>query len=141
MRTFSNAILVDTTGRLLLQQRDDKPGILHRGKIGLFGGHREDGESELECIVREVREEIRYWIPPERFEHLGTYEGFDPDVPEGVQMALFVAHNVPMEELSVTEGSLFITDLEEIDAISSRLAPSAAWSLEVFLTSRTNRQA
>ena len=52
----------------LLQQRDNVPGTVHPGKIGLFGGHRECGETYLQCIVREVHEELSYFIPPERFE-------------------------------------------------------------------------
>ena len=43
-REVSCAIILDTLGRFLLQLRDNVPGILQPGKIGLFGGHREDGE-------------------------------------------------------------------------------------------------
>ena len=43
-REVAGALLVDTLGRFLLQQRDDKPGIVEPGKIGLFGGHREGNE-------------------------------------------------------------------------------------------------
>jgi 8-oxo-dGTP diphosphatase len=42
-------------GRFL---RDDITGIIHPGKVGLFGGHREGDEAYLECIVREIHEEI-----------------------------------------------------------------------------------
>jgi 8-oxo-dGTP diphosphatase len=44
-RNFACAILIDTFGRFLLQQRDNVPGIVNPGKIGLFGGHREAGET------------------------------------------------------------------------------------------------
>ncbi len=71
-REFTCAVLIDTLGRFLLQQRDNVPGIVHPGKIGLFGGHRECGETYLQCIVREVHEELSYFIPPERFEYLAT---------------------------------------------------------------------
>ena len=39
-RDISFAILIDTQARFLFQQRDDVPGIVAPGKIGLFGGHR-----------------------------------------------------------------------------------------------------
>jgi hypothetical protein len=39
-REIACAIIVDTLGRFLLQQRDDISGIIHPGKVGLFGGHR-----------------------------------------------------------------------------------------------------
>lgn len=37
--------------------RDDKPGIMHPGRWGLIGGHSEKGESAVETLIREVREE------------------------------------------------------------------------------------
>jgi 8-oxo-dGTP pyrophosphatase MutT (NUDIX family) len=33
---------------------------LHRGKIGLFGGHRDRYETYQECAMRELHEEIGY---------------------------------------------------------------------------------
>jgi 8-oxo-dGTP diphosphatase len=71
-REVAGALLVDTLGRFLLQQRDDKPGIVSPGKVGLFGGHREGAESFLECVVREVHEEISYLVPAEAFEHIAV---------------------------------------------------------------------
>ena len=71
-RDFTCAILIDTHGRSPLQQRDNVAGIVHPGKIGLFGGHREDGETYLQCIVREVHEELSYYLAPERFEYVGN---------------------------------------------------------------------
>lgn len=78
-REVACAILIDTEGRFLLQQRDDVSGILHPGKVGLFGGHREGDETYLQCAVREIHEEIGYFVPPHCFEHLMTYNGVDFD--------------------------------------------------------------
>jgi 8-oxo-dGTP pyrophosphatase MutT (NUDIX family) len=33
--------------------------------IGLFGGHREGNETFLECVVREIYEEISHFLPSE----------------------------------------------------------------------------
>jgi 8-oxo-dGTP diphosphatase len=41
----TGAVLIDMRGRFLFQRRDDVPGILSPGKIGLFGGHRKTGET------------------------------------------------------------------------------------------------
>ncbi|QIG92095.2 NUDIX domain-containing protein [Bradyrhizobium sp. 6(2017)] len=41
-----------------MQRRDDLPYISDPGKISLFGGRREGTETFLECVVREVHEEI-----------------------------------------------------------------------------------
>jgi 8-oxo-dGTP diphosphatase len=66
-RAISFAILIDTQGRFLLQQRDDVPDIVAPGKIGLFGGHREGNETFFECVVREVEEETGLALPRESF--------------------------------------------------------------------------
>ena len=72
--------MIDTQGRFLLPQRDEAPGIAQPGKIGLLGGHRENGETYLECVVREVYEEIGYFIASDRFEHLASYNGTEFDI-------------------------------------------------------------
>jgi 8-oxo-dGTP diphosphatase len=71
-RDIACAIIMDTRGRFLLERRDDVVGMPHPGKIGLFGGHREGDETFLECGVREIYEEISYFIPAERFKFLAS---------------------------------------------------------------------
>lgn len=51
------ALLSDPGGRLLMQLRDDVPGINAPGLWGLFGGQVEAGESLLDAVRREVEEE------------------------------------------------------------------------------------
>src|SRR5437870_13262281 len=75
IREGTSAILLSTDGRLLLQLRDDLPHLTDPGKISLFGGRREGDESFLECVVREVHEEIGYYLPPDRFTLITRYFG------------------------------------------------------------------
>lgn len=132
-REATAAILLAQDGRLLLQQRDTVPGILHPGKVGLFGGHREGNESFLECIVREVYEEIGCRLPACRFDHLATRAGDDPDVPGGVVHGeIFVARNVPLEQLIVSEGTLLLMQPASIPKIAHKLVPSAHVALQCF---------
>jgi 8-oxo-dGTP diphosphatase len=69
VRLTAGALLIDTSGRFLFQQRDDIPDILHPGKIGLFGGHREGAETALQCVCREVHEETGSLMPESAFHH------------------------------------------------------------------------
>ena len=46
----------------LCQLRDNKPGIEWPGYWGLFGGHVDRGESDLQAIWRELQEELA-WVP------------------------------------------------------------------------------
>ncbi len=136
-REFACAILIDTLGRFLLQQRDDVPGVFQRGKIGLFGGHREGDETFLQCIVREIHEEISHFSPPENFIHLTTYDGDDIDVAGGtVHGEFFVAWNIPVERLVITEGSLLIVEPNGLLSVDHQLSPSGKIGLKTFLERR-----
>jgi 8-oxo-dGTP pyrophosphatase MutT (NUDIX family) len=132
-REIACAIIIDTCGRFLLQQRDNVPGILSPGTVGLFGGHREGDETFLQCVVREVHEEISYFVAPERFEHLVSYSGVDADA-EGatVRGEFFIARDVPREAVLVTEGSLLIAERGDLLSLMPRLAPSAQFAMSVF---------
>lgn len=133
-REVTGAIIIDIQGRLLLQQRDDVVGILHPGKVGLFGGHREGDETFLECVVREVHEEIGYFVPAERFEHLGSLEGPDIDVEGGVFRAeLFSTRDIAVDALIITEGSLLVIQPSELIHIASKLTPSANFAINAYL--------
>ena len=136
-REFACAILIDTFDRFLLQQRDDVPGVFQRGKIGLFGGHREGDETYLQCIVREIHEEVSYFLPPENFIRLTSYDGDDIDVAGGtVRGEFFVARGVPVERLIVTEGSLLIVKPNELFLVEHQLSPSGKIGMKAFLECR-----
>ena len=130
-REFASAILIDTQGRLLLQQRDDISGIHYPGKIGLFGGHRESHETFLECVVREVHEEISHFVPPDRFDHLTSYSNVDLDGGT-VRGEMFLARGVPQDSLTITEGSLLAVDVAELPSLTERMAPSTLAAVQAF---------
>lgn len=130
-REVACAILIDTRGRFLLQQRDDFVGILHPGKVGLFGGHREGDETLLECVVRELREELTYFVPADRFEHLASVDGRDIDADSGSFSGdLFIARDIPVDALVVTEGSLLVVNRDKVITMNQKLTPSARFAMQ-----------
>jgi 8-oxo-dGTP pyrophosphatase MutT (NUDIX family) len=130
----ASAILISTDGRLLFQLRDNVPGISDPGKLGFFGGGREGDESFLDCVVREVHEEIGYFISPERFEFIGRYVGPDHSTPNSTLYGeLFLAREVPIEGLTISEGNLKVVALHELERIHDSLAPPAKFALGIFL--------
>jgi 8-oxo-dGTP diphosphatase len=136
-REFACAVLIDTCNRFLLQQRDDIPGIVHPGKIGLFGGHREKGETYRQCVVREIHEELGYLISSESFEYLANYDAKDRQSGNQtiVHGEFFVARDVPVERIRVTEGKLFIANAHELAGLEPRLSPSGQAGLRAYLAS------
>ncbi|MCG2645722.1 MULTISPECIES: NUDIX hydrolase [Bradyrhizobium] len=137
LRDFAAAILVDQSGRLLLQRRDDIPGIVHPGKIALFGGRREPGETPLQCIVREVHEEISHCIPADDFEFFIGLHGPDPEkIAKDVKGEVFVARNVPSADLVITEGTLVVVRPSGLSGIRSEMTPMTLIAVEAFLRLR-----
>ena len=51
-------------GKLLFQLRDNKYGIPNPNKWGLFGGGMEQGETPVQAVRREVKEELGIDIKP-----------------------------------------------------------------------------
>ena len=131
-REVAAAILIGTCGRLLLQQRDDVPGILYPGLVGLFGGHREGSETLLETVRREVEEETGLAFPPERFEHLVdfrvAYAGGG-----GVTASYYVLRDVPIADVVVTEGSALVIEPAELPGLLHRMTPSACYVARLFI--------
>jgi 8-oxo-dGTP pyrophosphatase MutT (NUDIX family) len=54
------ALLVLDDGRYAMQLRDFKPQIFYPGHWGLFGGAVDAGESEVDALRRELREELGF---------------------------------------------------------------------------------
>jgi 8-oxo-dGTP pyrophosphatase MutT (NUDIX family) len=58
-----NAIPLNPEGKILLQQRDDRPDLSFPGCWTTFGGAVEEGETPDEAIRRELLEEIELELP------------------------------------------------------------------------------
>jgi 8-oxo-dGTP diphosphatase len=136
-REGTSAILISTDGRLLFQLRDDVKDIPDPGKIDFFGGGRESDESFLDCVVREVQEEIGLYLPPERFEFIARDVQPDHWLSDcTLHNEIFLAHDIPIAGLTITEGTLTIVDFDGLTHIRDLLAPSAQRALKIFLGRR-----
>lgn len=132
MREIASTLLFDTSDRLLFQQRDEIAGITEPGKIGLFGGHKEDNETFLECIAREVSEEISIVLPPARFQPLTVYDGIDLEIGGPIRAEFFVVRDIPIEQVRVTEGCLVVANADKIPRLGGRLTAYARLALKAF---------
>ncbi|MGW4352997.1 NUDIX hydrolase [Nocardia sp. NPDC004582] len=90
MRTEREQRLIDTVawvriedGRILCARPSGKDVFY------IPGGKREGAETDLQTLVREIREELTVEIAPETVAHVGNYEAVIPDAV--VRMACYTA--------------------------------------------------
>ena len=92
-----SAILINSRGQVLLQQRDDNPAIRYPGHWSLFGGTIEDGESATTAVAREVKEEIDFDM-----KNFGLFREF---VQNNKREFAFVGElSAELDELTLSEG-------------------------------------
>jgi 8-oxo-dGTP diphosphatase len=134
-RQIAVGLIVAEDGRLLLQLRDDKPGLTGAGKWGFFGGHIEDGERPAEAFLREMDEELG-WRPRH-------FERFDTLLVDGdgwhVTSHAFAAHlDVPVDALTLGEGQAM--RLFDPDALPETTAASVLPIVGEFVASDVYRR-
>lgn len=99
-----SAILHDGAANVLLQQRDDKPGLAYAGFWTLFGGYVEEGETPEAAIVRELEEELGLRLP------LTLWKAYECPVRTRPGEIVVTNHvyvgqvSVPLETLVLQEG-------------------------------------
>ena len=106
------AILVGD--RIVTILRDDKPGLSWAGFWDLPGGGREGGESAVDCVVRETREELGLTLDPARIVWRRDYPS------EGSKVCFFVLEMPDFRTEDVVFGD---------EGQGWKLAP-VAWFLE-----------
>jgi 8-oxo-dGTP pyrophosphatase MutT (NUDIX family) len=52
------------SGNFLVQRRGKGDGVVYPGRLGLFGGRQEPGESAENCALREIEEEAGLQLDP-----------------------------------------------------------------------------
>jgi len=111
------ALLVNEEGKLLLQQRDERPCLfpLH---WSLLGGAVEEGEAPDEAMLRELEEEISFAPPVRLWRSYTNYVDVEDRVLP-VTQHLFVGRiELPLSEIPVLEGkALGFFSCEEVDGL------------------------
>ena len=125
-------LIVANDGRVLLQHRDNTPGLPGANHWGLFGGHMEPNEERSATFLREIREELGW--QPRHFEHYLTHEA-EPLPGAGThahRSHIFAAHlDVPLDELTLGEGQDF--GLFAPDALPTPIVPRIPPIIDAFV--------
>ena len=135
-REVAASILLGTCGRLLFQQRDDIPGLLYAGLVGLFGGHREGDETPLECVRRELLEETGLALAPERFQPLVAFQVTYP-AGGGVKGSFYIVRDFPIDAAVITEGQPLVIERRQLPDLLPRMTPSTCYVARLFMELQT----
>ena len=127
VRECVSALLTDEQGRLVIQLRDDKPGLLFPGHWATLGGGIEKGETPEQAMKRELEEEIEP-APPvtfwRYFEHHYRVRGERRMVANHVYVGQLPC---ALEDIKLYEGQLLgAFAAQEIDSLR------IAYGLEVI---------
>jgi|SRR5665213_201664 len=76
--------------KLLVIQRDDKPGLRFAGLWDFPGGGREHGESPKQCAIREIKEELGIELSDNLFMWQNEY----PSMHEATSRAYFLVAKI-----------------------------------------------
>ena len=103
--------------RVLLQLRDDIPDIPWPGMWGTFGGQIEVGETPLEAIKREIREELSYEIPEPEYFGTFPFDGYN------IYMYRLVVPDLTLDDVIVREGQraafMSLADVLEVECAAN----------------------
>lgn len=123
-RPVAGAVLLRSDGAVLLQHRDDIPGISNPGKWSLFGGGLEVGETPQAGMLRELHEEIG--AQPRSYRPLVIIEG------ARTVFHLYLARlEMPLDELVLGEGQGMAYVDPEVALSEYDLAPVARAGLDI----------
>ncbi len=135
---FAGVLLVDSDGRLLLQERDEFP-VLDPLKWGLVGGHLDQGESFEAGAYRELAEETGVQLTPGDLEFWREFAVFHAAYARHGRMQVFIcASNLTDADIVVGEGRQIVFVSPEV-ARGLDLTASASLIVPAFLDSATYR--
>ena len=132
-RSYAGALLVDTNGKIIAQQRDDKPGITNPGMVSLFGGTSHEGESPIETLRRELQEELELEISSNNL----LLQTIKHENGTNVACSIYVVTGVDAEKLKLHEGAGFAVGTPE-DLLTHPVTGVTQQAIEAFINAQSS---
>lgn len=95
-------------GSVMLQKRDNKPGIESPGQIATFGGGVENDETLEETAIREAKEELGLEINPEQLSYFGKIQLSKEVDGKDQSCHFFLLHGTDPSKIVVKEGRGYV---------------------------------
>ena len=135
MISIAGAVLVSTTGNLLLQRRDDNPAIFSPNMISIFGGSAEEGEDNLHDVaMREIEEETGLSLPKEAYLSLVNFKNSYPDGRK-IHASFYLLKDIRKDDLVITEGILIEIPISDVGKFMHEMVPTTCFAISVYLQS------
>lgn len=133
----AHALLITDEGKVILQQRDNNPGIVNPGLISIFGGTIKIGDSLEQGLRRELLEELELDIELLTVKKLDTFmktkelDGLDWEI------NVYIVNDIKPEKLKVHEGVGFVCDYAEELLKLDKLTRITRLALQSYIESKT----
>lgn len=138
MISIAGAILVSTTGSLLLQRRDNNPAIFSPNMISIFGGSAETGEDNLlDVAMREIEEETGISLARHKYVSLVDFNNKYPDG-RNITGSFYVLKNIEKSALKISEGSLIEIPISLVGKFMPEMVPTTCFAISIYLQSIKN---
>lgn len=110
----TSIIFINSQRTVLLVLRDNKQSIPSPNCWDIPGGHVDHGETPLECIIREMEEEIELTLDPE------TIQLFDArEMPDRIEYTYWKHEDLTIDEIILHEGQYLkwftLQEIENMD--------------------------
>lgn len=112
---YAGVLLITPDGQVIMQQRDNNHGIENPGRITIFGGGIEEGETPIKAAIREIREELQLNLEEKNLSELVVYRKTKERHGKDVICHIFIAENIDPNNLKVSEGLGFVLISKDSD--------------------------
>jgi UDP-N-acetylmuramate--alanine ligase len=132
IQRVANVLVIDQVGNIILQKRDDRPGINNPGMITGFGGGAMADETSRQTAARELREETNLSFETTQLAYHKTL--FQPLVNDGASrwVTYYLLKDADISALEIYEGQGYaaISPTDDLDAYN--LSPLARRAIEAY---------